>query len=568
MDGRAMSGEPAADGGGLALLRDLVRREGRMRAAERLGVSYKTLARAQESGRITPRMRATLERLRATGGAPTAAVGELAALLGDLVRREGRMRATKRLGVNYRTLVHAQESGRITPRMRTAIDLLRATDGAPTADAGKGRTAPRVRAAPDRPPATDGAPAKDADGSGRITPRVRAAPDRPPATDGAPAEDAEGSGLLGDLVRREGRMRAAERLGVNYKTLARAQESGRITPRMRAAPERLRTTDGAPTADADGKGRTAPRVRAAPDTPGAAAGAPTADADGPGRITPRMHAAPDHLSAMDGAPAKDADGPGRITPRVRAAPDRLPATDGAPTADGGGSALLGDLVRREGRMRAAERLDVNYKTLARAQDSGRITPRMRAALERLRTTDGDPETVRLRERVDALEGRMDALAGAVRAREAVTAADADDGEDADVVGGADRWAPRARPRTPGPLRSDPEVVTAEPAGDDDAVYGAARPLVAEWRALRADHPHRGGGLSWLTREERLLGLELAMLEEHGLTLPPETQPLRGLGRRAQTDWRVRALEDVRRALGRRLLLRGLRRILTLGLWWR
>ena len=32
-------------------------------------------------------------------------------------------------------------------------------------------------------------------------------------------------------------------------------------------------------------------------------------------------------------------------------------------------------------------------------------------------------------------------------------------------------------------------------------------------------------------------LVLAMLEEHGLTLPPERQPLRGFGRRGQTTHR-------------------------------
>ena len=35
-------------------------------------------------------------------------------------------------------------------------------------------------------------------------------------------------------------------------------------------------------------------------------------------------------------------------------------------------------------------------------------------------------------------------------------------------------------------------------------------------------------LAWLATEERLLTLELAMLEDHGLTLPPETQPSAGL----------------------------------------
>ena len=37
------------------------------------------------------------------------------------------------------------------------------------------------------------------------------------------------SGFLRDLVRQEGKMEAAELLGVNHKTLTRAEESGEIT---------------------------------------------------------------------------------------------------------------------------------------------------------------------------------------------------------------------------------------------------------------------------------------------------------------------------------------------------
>ena len=124
-----------------------------------------------------------------------------------------------------------------------------------------------------------------------------------------------------------------------------------------------------------------------------------------------------------------------------------------------------------------------------------------------------------------------------------------------------------RPKKPFRLpRLDPEVVTEKPAEDDEEVYGEAWPLVEEWRLRRADHPHRGRSLSWLVTEERLLTLELAMLEEHGLTLPPETQALRGFGRKGQTSWRWKALYDTRKALRKRELLRWVRRVLTLGLW--
>ena len=56
-------------------------------------------------------------------------------------------------------------------------------------------------------------------------------------------------------------------------------------------------------------------------------------------------------------------------------------------------------------------------------------------------------------------------------------------------------------------------------------------------------------------EERILKLELAMFEEHGLTLPPEKQPLRGFARNGQTNWRRAALYDTQRARSKRERLR-------------
>ena len=252
------------------------------------------------------------------------------------------------------------------------------------------------------------------------------------------------------------------------------------------------------------------------------------------------------------------------------------------------SGFLRELVRAEGRMEAAELLGVAYRTVVRAEESGEITGRMSDALERLLGTGDDPEVARLRERVGALEerleGGMESLAKELRdglheIRAAV--AGQTDGQ-TETVGrtqaqdkeGAGRSETRAAPPVAGlgskkPFRErrlDPEVVTVEPADDDPEVYGDAWPLVEEWRGLRAGHPRRGGSLSWLVTEERLLMLELAMLEEHGLTLPPEKQPLRGFGRRGQTSWRWKALGDTRVALRKRKLLRWVRRVLTLGLW--
>ena len=254
------------------------------------------------------------------------------------------------------------------------------------------------------------------------------------------------------------------------------------------------------------------------------------------------------------------------------------------------SGFLRELVRAEGKMEAAELLGVNYKTLARAEKSGQITGRMGDALERLLGTGDDPEAARLRERMTALEGGVEALAkemrgGLAEIRAAVAGKDEAQGQgagqgqgtgqpQAQDGEGAGRSETRAAPPVAG-LRSekrvrlprlDPEVVTEGPADDDAEVYGEAWPLVEEWRSRRAGHPHQGRSLSWLTTEERLLTLELAMLEEHGLTLPPETQALRGFGRKGQINHRWKALADTRVALRKRKLLRWVRRVLTVGLW--
>ena len=251
------------------------------------------------------------------------------------------------------------------------------------------------------------------------------------------------------------------------------------------------------------------------------------------------------------------------------------------------SGFLRELVRAEGRMEAAELLGVAYRTLVKAEESGEITGRMGDALERLLRTGGDPDAAQLRERVGALEEGTEALAKELRdglagvraAAAGVKAGDNEDGQTQAQAGVEDEGAGRSETGTAPPVaglrpknpftqrRLDPEIVTEVPADDDAKVYGAAWPLVEEWRRLRAGHPHQGRSLSWLVREERLLVLELAMLEEHGLTLPPEKQPLRGFGRRGQTSWRWKALHDTRVASRKRELLRWTRRICTLGLWW-
>ena len=107
-------------------------------------------------------------------------------------------------------------------------------------------------------------------------------------------------------------------------------------------------------------------------------------------------------------------------------------------------------------------------------------------------------------------------------------------------------------------------MTREPAEDDEEVFGDAWALIVEWRELKDAHPNEGHSLAWLAAEERLRAVELALLEDHGMTLPPEKRPLRGFDRDGQINWRRTALFDTRRAIRKRELLNRL----TLGLLWR
>lgn len=288
--------------------------------------------------------------------------------------------------------------------------------------------------------------------------------------------------------------------------------------------------------------------------------------------------------------------------------------------------FLHELVSVKGPMETARLLGVNYKTVARAAESTQITRHMARALEALLDKAEGAEMVRLRKRVGGLEQRVDTLAGdpgdnpddsehRVPGEDGTSVTDevrgqmtpgrddpnADEvlSEVKEEVHGESAERPQQGPADPvpeqsvvpfrsrqvetvatspvpgmhskkglGERRSDPEVVTEEPGADDPGLYGPAWSLVEEWRRLRAGHPHRGATMSWLVTEERLLVLELAMLEEFGLTLPPETEPLRGFGRRGQTGWRWKALDDTQMRLRKRRRLRWLRRAFTCGLWWR
>jgi len=255
------------------------------------------------------------------------------------------------------------------------------------------------------------------------------------------------------------------------------------------------------------------------------------------------------------------------------------------------TALLGDMIGAGGRVKTAERLGVSYRTLVRAVESGRLTGRMSDALERAVQSGAGPAAARERERNDALERRVGVLEGnlpsslgelrtaageikALREEQAkalkqvkrrLAALESRLGE----PGAPSQGAPDGEPETErraAPWRSYPELVTQEPEPGEEAVYGAAAPLIVEWRQAWRELVEAEDRLGRAVADERLLELELVLIEEHELTLPPAEYPWDWADRRREVWSRTQALKDVRVERARAQLRLWLRRVLTLGLW--
>ena len=255
------------------------------------------------------------------------------------------------------------------------------------------------------------------------------------------------------------------------------------------------------------------------------------------------------------------------------------------------TALLRELVRDGGFKGAAQALRLDQRTVARAYRSGALSRRVRSALERgLQEGKGSAAAVQ-RERNDVLEERLKDVEGRLEAQgkdssKAFSAVNGDiktlrDGQTQaerrlDKLEGGDSQDEGERDkaivacgqgrRNAKPWRKFPDLLTLEPVEGDEEVFGDAWPLVVKWRELKAVHPNQGGGYEWFLNEERLLAMELELLEEHGMTLPPEKQPLRDFARDGQINWRRKALSDTRRALRKREHLRRVLRICTFGRW--
>ena len=259
-------------------------------------------------------------------------------------------------------------------------------------------------------------------------------------------------------------------------------------------------------------------------------------------------------------------------------------SDGAdsPLSDGPLLDLLDALVESRGRVAAAETLGVNYRTMMACYESRRVSRRMRRALREFhnaggaevedgggddagtdsqvealgkRTLELEEENQELRELVETQANQIEELERQVASLEE-RERQQEDAERVDGGGG------RGHQREPGP--ADAGVVSLEKRpGDDDALGPAAAP-VNEWRELRNPAAPPGSRVKRAEAAIRRWELEVELLRDFHLTLPPETEPLDDSRRADHIRWRREALAEARRALARAKRIR----VLTLGLWRR
>ncbi len=262
----------------------------------------------------------------------------------------------------------------------------------------------------------------------------------------------------------------------------------------------------------------------------------------------------------------------------------------------------GAIAKARGRVQAAQDVGLNYRTLARALDDRALTRFVRKALleahqagsatheaeatgetseeltQRVEGTEAQLADAldaleRERERADALERRLE-LVEERQASEPGTeqAVGETEAQQPTRAPGMEQTAPEgtaAPGSTPGHSSTlRPGVVTLEPLDGEDAVLGEAALLVAEWRRLRGEDAQRGSAVERARAEERRWELEVELIAEHGLALPPETEPLHPSRRDEQLRWRRVTLRRVHGQRVRAERLRLLRRVLTLGFWRR
>ncbi|MCY3690470.1 MAG: hypothetical protein OXI54_10835 [Chloroflexota bacterium] len=251
-------------------------------------------------------------------------------------------------------------------------------------------------------------------------------------------------------------------------------------------------------------------------------------------------------------------------------------------------ALLGDMIDEQGKPGAAETLGVSVRTLGRFEESRRLTRTVAAALEAHLLRGGGSAADRQRRQAADVAERVAALEKALPEGLAALRQEGQDavGEQAKVLGELARRvaaleaagsgvaqgnagtppgspAPVVAPPVGRPRRVYPDLVTAEAEPGEELVYGeAATAVIAKWREARDAVGQPRDALDRLDARRRRYELEIELIEQHELTLPPATRSWDWGDRRQEIRRRNEALDEI--MVDRRMLK--LRRFLTLGLW--
>ncbi len=253
-------------------------------------------------------------------------------------------------------------------------------------------------------------------------------------------------------------------------------------------------------------------------------------------------------------------------------------------------ALLHDMIDAGDGATTAAALGVSYRTVSRAVRSGTLTDRMASALERHLLLGGGSAAAQQREQVENLEkrvaelerdlgGRLDAAVREVKSlREEYARAMRH--VERRLVGlessRSGSGEPSSTGQEPDPAeqgyvrpREYPQLVTEEAEPDEERVYGDATPVVVQWRTARDKWRallKSGPALATAEAKMQMLKLEIAIIEEHELTLPPASYPWGREDRRDQARRRMGALDEAEDDRRRALFRRWVRRILTCWLW--
>ena len=253
-------------------------------------------------------------------------------------------------------------------------------------------------------------------------------------------------------------------------------------------------------------------------------------------------------------------------------------------------ALLGDLMGEQGKTQAAETLGVSPRTLTRFEESRRLTPTLAGALERHLLEGGGSAAATQRHRLGMLEDGLQELAGALREGLAALRKDGEQAREEqaralaalEAAGSAAAPAPAPPPssqsagngRVSGPAtagtppvqrpqRKYPDLVTDEAEPGEELVYGeAATAVIVRWREARDAFSQAKDALDVLNARQRRVELEIELIQDHELTLPPATRPWDWGDRRQEVRWRNKLLDET--IVDRKMLK--LRRFLTLGIW--